>query len=209
MTNNNETRQIMYEVYGENINKYLTELTRTISNGMGVKESPDFQLGVLSARNAVAVYNHDNNIIVFDLLKLYGTENEIDKVLCSLAHECEHAWQWNYYPEISEFFAKNADLYFDSYDSAFNLIEADAYTIEFSYGRKSLRKMFECYDIDFFTSHSSNWQTVASSMQERYQELFDKDEQSNLHGLYRLLSESKTALDFALSAFHEEISLFS
>ena len=46
-------------------------------------------------------------------------------------------------------------------------------------------------------------------MQERYQELFDKDEQSNLHSLYRLLSESKTDLDFALYVFHEEISLFS
>lgn len=206
---NNETRQIMYEVYGENINKYLTELTYTISKNMGVKEPPNFQLGALNTSNAVAMYNHDNNIIMFDLLKLYGIDNESDKVLCSLAHECEHAWQWNYYPETVEFFAKNSELYLASYDSAFNLIEADAYTVEFSYGRKSLRKMFECYNIKFFTSHSSNWQTVASSMQEHYQELFHKDEQGSLQGLYKLLSESKTDVDHELSAFQEEISLFS
>lgn len=206
---NNETRQIMYEVYGEDMNKYLTGLTHTISKNIGVKELPNFRLGVLNPLNAVAMYNHDNNIIVFDLLKLYGADNKSDKVLCSLAHECEHAWQWNYYPEIAEFFAKNTELYLVSYDSAFNIIEADAYTVEFSYGRKSLRKIFEFYDIDFFTSHSSNWQTVASSILEHCRELFDKDEQSNLQGLYQLLSENKAALGVELSAFLEEISLFS
>ena len=46
-------------------------------------------------------------------------------------------------------------------------------------------------------------------MLEHCRELFDKDEQSNLQGLYHLLSESQTALGAELSAFLGEISLFS
>ena len=99
-----------------------------------------------------------------------------DKLIAAMLHECEHVWQGINYPEILDFFGDNRALYMATYSSAFNLPESDAYTMQYSYSRVSLRSMFETYDLDFFRNHADSWETQVPSMQEAYRKAVEEEE---------------------------------
>lgn len=144
---------------------------------------PAIKIDKIEVKGGAALYNYKKNCIKVDITKA----RSCNELIYTLMHECEHLWQFVYYPEIMKFFVFHYELYMESYHSAFNLPEADAKTIQMSNGRHSLRDMFEKYDINFFKKHINDWESQVSSMQEAYHRSYlQQDKQTKIHPLVQI-----------------------
>lgn len=146
--------------------------------GVSPNYFPSLELTDFSTRDfGLASYRKNENVISIDIAEI----TNFDKLIAAMLHECEHVWQGINYPEILDFFGDNRELYIATYSGAFNLPESDAYTVQYSHSRMSLRGMFEIYDLDFFRNHADSWDTQAPSMLEAYRKVVEEEEHRQNH----------------------------